>query len=514
MPRLFECDSMKKTDGTDRTDTVSSEVSIPEAKVIRFLSTETDKGESIPEENIKVDQLSEREISSAVSWLQKKNLVEISRKESVSYSLSPEGERFLKDGLPEERAFELARKKGSISVSDLMKELGPKDGKIAVAQLAKFGLKPVKGIVSLQKVEQISKEFGDRKSFLEKVKKGTSLDKTLLEHFKKREDVISEKKRNVRFVALSDSGRKVSISEEENADAIGEITTELLQSGKWKSRPFRRYDLNAPVERIYSASFHPITHLINKVRRIFLDMGFTEMDGHYIEYAGWNMDALFIPQDHPAREMQDTFYIKTNKEVPFEDEEILEKVKKTHEEGIEGYTGWGYKWSPKIARELLLRTHTTVSTIRYLYNNPTPPQASFSVEKVFRHESVDWKHLAELHQIEGTYYAKDANLSTLLWLMKEFYSRLGFKDLKFIPSYYPYTEPSLDVVVKINGKEMELGGSGVFRPEVTKPLGLTEPVVAWGLGLERLAMIYYGFEDIRDIYQSDLDWLRTFSIKH
>ncbi len=249
------------------------------------------------------------------------------------------------------------------------------------------------------------------------------------------------------------------------------------------------------------------------VKEIFLELGFSEMPGHYIEYAAWNMDALFIPQDHPARDMQDTFYLDTKKKPEMEHPEVMDIFSRVHEKGIRGYRGWGYKWSREKASQLLLRTHTTVSTIRYLYEHPEPPQAVFSVEKVFRHESVDWKHLAELHQIEGAYYGKDASLASLKWLMREFYSRLGFRDLKFIPSYYPYTEPSMDVVGTIDGKEMELGGSGVFRPEVTKPLGLKVPVIAWGLGLERLAMIYFGLNDIRDIYQSDLDWLRTYRLR-
>lgn len=505
---------MKETEHKKSSGPSEAEVSVPEAKVIQYISSHTAPGESISEEDITIEGLTAREVSSAVSWLQKKSLVEIRKEVRASYSLSPEGQRFLENGLPEENAFKLAQDKGRIPVKEIMKGLGTRDGRIAVAQLAKFGLKPSGGEIEVKNASEITAEFSRRRKFLEDIGEDMPLDSELLSHFMKREDVLIEKKRNIRFILLTDAGRKLSSGGVEAANSIGEITTEILRSGNWKGRPFRRYDLNAPVERTYAASLHPITFLINKVRRIFLDMGFTEMDGHYLEYAGWNMDALFIPQDHPAREMQDTFYVDTGKKIPFEDEEVLDIFRKTHEEGIEDYTGWGYRWSQEKARELLLRTHTTVSTIRYLYHNPSPPQAAFSVEKVFRHESVDWKHLAELHQIEGTYYAKDANLSTLLWLMKEFYSRLGFKDLKFLPSYYPYTEPSLDVVVNINGKEMELGGSGVFRAEVTKPLGLDEPVVAWGLGLERLAMIYYGFEDIRDIYQSDIDWLRTFSLKY
>ncbi len=489
------------------------EVSPAEAKVLKFLAERKGNRNPISENNIHVEQLNDREVSSAISWLEKKQLIDVQKRDHRTFLLTEEGERFLKEGLPEERAFELSKKSGSTTPSEIMKTLGAKDGKIAIAQLARLGIKPSNGKIDVKSANaDIKDSFSVRKAFLSGLPDTASSNPELLEHFRKREDIISERKRTERIVSLTDLGlelSKVATTE----DVIAEITPEILQNESWKERSFRRYDLNAPVEKLNSAVFHPITFLIDKVRRIFLDMGFTEMTGHYVEYAGWNMDSLFIPQDHPARDMQDTFYLDSDREIPFEDPEAMKIFKEVHEKGIDGYTGWGYKWDEKKAREKVLRTHTTVSTIRYLYKHKESPQAAFSVEKVFRHESVDWKHLAELHQIEGTYYAKDANLSTLFWLMKEFYGRLGFHDLKFIPSYYPYTEPSLDVVVNINGKEMELGGSGVFRPEVTRPLGLKEPVVAWGLGLERLAMIYYGFEDIRDIYRTDIDWLRKFPLK-
>lgn len=494
------------------------EVSPSEMRVLKFLAEVTSGDQKVRESEISGSVLSEREVSSAVSWLEKKGLIEVEKEENFSYELTDEGSRFLEYGLPEERAFKLASESGILPLSSIMSELGTKDGKIAIAQLARLGIKPVEGKISVKDREEILKIFEERRSFLTLVAlsplKERMIEKgDLLDHFKKREDIIIEKKRYTRIVSITDLGRAVS-RKDESGNTIAELTTEILQDGSWKGRGFRRYDLNAPVERIYSASLHPLTYLIEKVRNIFLELGFTEMQGHYIEYSGWNMDSLFIPQDHPARDMQDTFYLDSDNEIPFEDEEVLKIFKKVHENGIPGYSGWGYSWNTEKAREPLLRTHTTVSTIRYLYHHKQSPQAAFSVEKVFRHESVDWKHLAELHQIEGTYYGKDASLSTLLWLMKEFYSKLGFRDLRFVPSYYPYTEPSLDVVAIVNGKEMELGGSGVFRPEVTRPLGLKEPVVAWGLGLERLAMIYYGFEDIREIYQSDMDWLRTFTLKY
>lgn len=497
----------------EKTEDTIPEVSPSELKVLRFLADGENAKAEIAETEIVRSGIDEREVSSAVSWLEKKNLISVRKQENVSFELSPEGRRFLSEGLPEKKAYKLIVKSGSASVKDIMSGLGPKDGKIALAQLAKLGMKPSGGVIKSEGAKDVEEIFRSRMDFLANLESVESPDPDLLDHFKRREDIVLEKKKYSRHVRINHSGIAAS-KLEDSGDSIAELTGEMLQSGSWRGRNFRKYDLNAPVERIHSASLHPLTYLIDKVRHIFLEMGFTEMTGHYVEYAGWNMDSLYIPQDHPAREMQDTFYLDTDKKLPFEDEEVLKIFKKTHEKGIPEYSGWGYNWEESKAREPLLRTHTTVSTIRYLYHHKQSPQAAFSVEKVFRHESVDWKHLAELYQIEGTYYGKDANLSTLLWLMKEFYSKLGFRDLKFVPSYYPYTEPSLDVVVKINGKEMELGGSGVFRPEVTRPLGLEEPVVAWGLGLERLAMIYYGFEDIREIYQTDLDWLRNFTLKY
>jgi len=158
---------------------------------------------------------------------------------------------------------------------------------------------------------------------------------------------------------------------------------------------------------------------------------------------------------------------------------------------------------------VILRTHTTVNTIRYLANNPEPPAKIFSIEKVFRRENIDTTHLPEFYQIEGIVYEKDANFSELIGILKEFYGKMGFEKTRFRPAYFPYTEPSMEIEVEWNGKWMELGGSGMFRPEVTEPLGIREPVLAWGLGLERMAMMVLGLKDIRELYFSDIEWLKN-----
>jgi phenylalanyl-tRNA synthetase alpha chain len=211
--------------------------------------------------------------------------------------------------------------------------------------------------------------------------------------------------------------------------------------------------------------------------------------------------------------MQDTLYCKTPSKIEIEERELLEEIARVHEDGgCTSSSGWGYRFSKSEGERALLRTHTTVNTIRYLYHNPTPPCKVFSVGRVFRRESIDSTHLPEFYQIEGIVHEVDTNFRQLLGVLKEFYKRIGFERIRFRPGYFPYTEPSMEVEVFWNGEWMELGGSGIFRPEVTEPVGVRNPVLAWGLGLERLAMLKFGLDDIRSLYISDIDWLRKKSL--
>ena len=241
-------------------------------------------------------------------------------------------------------------------------------------------------------------------------------------------------------------------------------------------------------------------------------MGFEETKSGYVESCFWNMDALFIPQDHPARDLQDTFYCKNPKKIIIE-EDLLQKIADVHENGGDTNSkGWRYPFSKNEAEKTLLRTHTTVNTIRFLSEHPTPPAKIFSIGKVFRRENIDTTHLPEFYQIEGIIHEKNANFCMLIGVLKEFYKRMGFERIRFRPAYFPYTEPSMEVEVEWHGEWMELGGSGIFRPEVTEPFGIKDPVLAWGLGLERMAMFVLGLSDIRELYFSDICWLRKLPI--
>jgi phenylalanyl-tRNA synthetase alpha chain len=249
---------------------------------------------------------------------------------------------------------------------------------------------------------------------------------------------------------------------------------------------------------------------IEKIRRIFLSMGFTEIQGDFVLPAFWNFDALFQPQDHPARDQLDTFYLSNPSKMPLPDERVVRRVAEVHETGgSTGSTGWRYPWNRAEAERAVLRSHTTPITLRWLGEHPEPPQKAFIIGRVFRPDAIDVTHLPEFHQIEGVVMEDGANLAQLIGIIEEFYRRLGFARAKFRPGYFPYTEPSMEPEAqRPDGRWMELGGSGIFRPEVTAPFGLKAPVLAWGLGLERVIMAIEGISDIRQLYLSDLDWLR------
>ena len=242
------------------------------------------------------------------------------------------------------------------------------------------------------------------------------------------------------------------------------------------------------------------------MREILLDMGFTELYGSIIQQSYWNFDALFQPQDHPAREMQDTFYLNETLPLP----EGYEKVKAMHISGGDtSSTGWGGSWKEEKAEQCVLRTHTTSLSIQYLAENPNPPVKAFAVGRVYRRETIDTTHLAEFEQLEGIVMDTDVHFGNLLGILREFYNRMGFESVRFKPSYYPYTEPSLDAEVYVDGIGwIEMGGAGVFREEVTAPFGVKYPVLAWGLGVSRIAMLRLGLKDLRLLHKSDVAFLR------
>ena len=237
------------------------------------------------------------------------------------------------------------------------------------------------------------------------------------------------------------------------------------------------------------------------------------MDGNLIETAFWNFDTLFTAQDHSAREMQDSFYIKKMKgKLP--DKKLIEKIKQAHEKGISGSKGWQYEWQEEEAKKIVMRTHGTALSARTLanLNSKEIPAKYFAIGKVFRNETIDWSHGIEFYQTEGIVIDPNANFRHLLGYIKEFYKKMGFEKIRFRPSYFPYTEPSVEIDAFHPERKiwLELGGAGIFRPEVVIPLlGKNIPVLAWGQGLDRIIMDFYKIQDLREMYSNDIKSLRT-----
>lgn len=267
----------------------------------------------------------------------------------------------------------------------------------------------------------------------------------------------------------------------------------------------RAIDVAAPAPILYAGRKHPLQDIVDEVREIFVGLGFEEIDGPMVQNGFWNFDVLFTPQDHPAREMHDTFYIAGLRAGKVADKKVVNNVSGIHKKD------WGYNWRIEDARKLVLRTHTTPVTIRYLADKKPEEASVFSVGRVFRNEKLTYKHLAEFYQVEGIVVGKDVTLRDLMGLQTEFYSKMGLKKVKFWPSFFPYTEPSLQSMVYHEklGKWVELFGMGIFRPEVTLPVGVKNSVLAWGGGLERIAMLRYGLDDVRELYSNKLGWLRS-----
>ncbi len=498
-------------------DKIIKELSQNEKKVLLTLKKLSKKAS--PDEIVKSGDFSQEvEVMNASSWLQSKKLVKIDEHIKTTYQLGKEGKKFLEKGLPEKQALiKINENKGFLPLKDLTKFLEKGEVPIAIGWLKKKNWATIKKdketILEITEEGKKALEKGGEDEKILKLlseKESAELKKDKIKSLLSRQNVVKEKEIIFSSIELTELGKKILDKGFEIKEEISQITSNVIKNKEWETKAIRPYDIDTFAPALHGGKPHPLVKLIDDIRQIFVEMGFQEIQGNYVESCFWNMDVLFIPQDHPARDLQDTLYLKNPKKMNIEENKLLEKIGQIHKDGGKtGSTGWGYNFSNDEGKRALLRTHTTVNTIRYLYNNPKTPSKVFSLGRVFRKESIDATHLPEFYQIEGIINEENATFSQLLGTIKEFYKRMGFEKIRFRPGYFPYTEPSMEVEVFWNNEWMELGGSGIFRPEVTKPLGIKNPVLAWGLGLERLAMLKFKLKDMRNLYNSDLEWLRN-----
>ncbi len=442
-----------------------------------------------------------------------KGLAKVERLVKKTPSLSEEGVKYRKSQqLPETQI--LNEIKTGTTLADLQEK--KKDAfKIGFGQLRKKGLVKVEGISVIKMPNASTEKENNVLLLFDETGKlhvepslvfGEDYPKDDIKEFVKRG--IAQEFETVRYsLSITPTGIALVKQGLDLREEIGTLTRDQILSGAWKTANLRRYDIKKLPKTIYPGKSHPYQRLIDEMRQILLEMGFTEMHGGIVQSAFWNFDALFQPQDHPAREMQDTFYL--DEELPLPGG--WECLRDMHEHGGEtSSTGWGGKWNPEKAKQCVLRTHTTSLSIQYLASHPEPPVKAFCIGRVYRREAIDPTHTPEFEQLEGIVMDRDVTFRHLLGFLKEFYSRMGFEDVRFRPGFFPYTEPSVEPEIFVDGLGwVEMGGAGVFRQEVTAPWGVSCPVLAWGLGVSRVAMFRLGLKDLRQLYQSDLEWIRA-----
>jgi len=448
-----------------------------EKKIIASLK---DNPKQTPENLEKSTKLSPDQIRRGIEWLKLKELANVDESKTSIVSLGKNGKESLEKGLPERRLLDLLKTKSKLS--DLQKELGPVFGPAMGLARKNNWVEATADNVTLKNPpdvlpgEKSLKQIGEQKLSVEQ------LEKDDLSGLLRRPYFVVEEVLKAKEISLTDSAKSL------NLDA---------SSGG--------IDVEAAVPATNVARTHPLKDTIDEIREIFVTLGFSEIYGNMTQSSFWNFDALFTPQDHPARELQDTFYLDGISAKKIATPEQIKKVSESHKKN------WRYQWDINEARKMVLRTHTTCVTIKHLAEAKPDEARVFSLGRVFRNEKVSYKHLVEFNQIEGVVVGKDANLRNLMGIQREFYKRIGITKIKFWPTFFPYTEPSLQTMVYNDrlGKWVELFGMGIFRPEVTKPLGITKHVLAWGGGIERIAMLKYGLDDVREFYNNNLNWLRS-----
>ncbi len=478
-----------------------------EIEILKLLKGQKSATPSRLEEQLKLGKDS---VVWALENLAKSNAVSITRKSTYGIEISKEGKSYLKQ-FPEESLVK-ALGNGSMPLEKIMDKIGliwaKKNGWIEItgkeAKLLKEGALIADG----------KKEYATRKLINDLGSaKSDALEKLLLSNKEavqllSNRNLIKLKERGeITDVSINKSG--LTLLEQETGKGIGQLTREIIKSRKWQTDGLRGYDVNAPTEPEYAARLHPMHEILDKIRNIWISMGFMEVTGPVIESAFWDFDALFVPQDHPAREMQDTYFLSNPKTIDIEDLELLGKMREAHEKG------WQNEWRDTISKQALLRTHTTATTMRQLRkfaleSSGYEPIKLFSVGKVFRNESIDYKHLAELYQSDGIVIGDGLTLAHLMGILKNYYGALGM-DVHMKPAYYPFVEPGLDVYYHDErlGKTIELCGSGIIRKEITNAMGTNKTVLAWGAGAERIGLNLMNVDSLTALYNNNMGWLRN-----
>jgi phenylalanyl-tRNA synthetase alpha chain len=471
----------------------------------------------------KETKLQEVEVMRALQWLQNKELIKIKEDLKETVVLGANGKKYAKQGLPEKRFLQALTEK-ELPVSKIMEKAGLEKEELNIC----IGVLRRKVAVNIKKdkellvsiTEQGKKLLGKesleevflKKPFPIETKSLKDEEKFALENLKNRKDIVKVELSKLKTAELTALGKKLAKHKIDAKGIADQLTSSMLKTGSWKDKSFRRFDIKTNVPKIFAGKKQHYRRFLDDVRRKFMDLGFAEMTGPIVETDFWDMDVLFMPQFHSARDIHQAYYLKEPKLGKL-DEKLVENVKQAHENGFgTGSKGWQYKFDVKRTHRNMLRTQGTACSARMLASKDLKiPGKYFGITRCFRYDVIDATHLADFNQTEGIVVEEGLNLRHLFGLLKMFAKEFAETDkVKIVPGYFPFTEPSCELFAKHPDLGwIELGGAGIFRPELCKPLGVNVPVLAWGLGIDRLAMFRLGIKDIRHLFSHDLDVLRN-----
>ena len=498
---------------------------------VKVLLKYSENDELTSEKLMKELNYKEGHANQAFSWLSGKNLLkEIGRIPMTFFEMTETGRNLKDSGTIEERAVTFVKNNGAKTLPEIAAGLGVEQKDIGSA----FGPLSKEGVFKMnaeKKVEYTGVPLPARISMtsalLEKASKAENciLDNASLSEeeqtviatlakkrgasdspFKiiERETVVFKLLPNAKDVA--ETLRKTGVTGNE----IGEVTPKMLSSGEWKNGVFRGYNIAVPPARVIPGRTNPYVQFLESVKDKLCSLGFQEFDGPLVETEFWNGDALFMPQFHAARDIHDVYRIKNPTHAKSIEEPYLTNIANVHKDGgNSGSRGWNYEFDNEFTRRLILRSQGTVLSAHQLHKAEIPGKY-FGIARCFRYDKVDATHLSDFYQTEGIVLGKDVNLKTLLGFLEMFAKEIaGATEVKYVPGYFPFTEPSIEVHIKhpVLGW-FELGGSGIFRPEVTKAMGVDCPVLAWGIGIDRMALMALGLNDLRELFCEDIERVR------
>ncbi len=467
-----------------------------------------DKKEVTAEELAEALGKKKEDIMRYIAELEAKRLIESVHITLTLIELSEKGKAYLERPLPEEVILERL-KEGEVPISQLREGLSKEEFSAAFGRLKRFKVIEIsKGKV---KFLGLPDEF---KNYLEKIKsclRMLSSPKKLEEAeecFKvlKERGFVKQEKRKIIKVRITDLALKLLKENKiEAKELITKLTSELIVTGQWKNKEFKKFDFSVKVPARRVARRHPLMELYKYVREVLISMGFEEATGNFVEQALWNFDVLLVPQYHPARYESDVFYVE-NANLPEPPADVVERTKEEHERL------YHYHWRAEEALRLLLRTHTTAVSARVMYERKGGEYRVFSLDRVFRSETLDPTHSMEFHQLEGIVVGKNVKFSDLLGFFKEFSKKMGLGEVKFKPAYFPFTEPSVEGFIKHPKLGwVEVYPGGVFRPGLLRAVGIDPKeynVIAWGIGIDRIAMLLLELDDIRDLYTNNISIIK------